>query len=161
MKGMKHTLALAAALALSLSAVANADDHRGRGYRDNDRPKHAAPQRGNSKFRAQRRTIKRDVKRPKNRHGHYRDGRQHRDNDRRFDRRHAKHWRGGKQARRHWRQHRRARKHWRAQQRHDYRAARRHRHGDHICYTNHRYQRSTFGIWLDDIGFTVAERRYR
>lgn len=151
MKGMKHTLALAAALALSLSAVANADDHRGRGYRDNDRPAHAAPQRGNSKFRAQRRAIKRDVNRRNNRNGHYRDGRQYRDDDRRFDRRHRIHWRGGKQARRQWR----------AQRRQDYRATRRHRHGDRICYTDHRYQRSTFGIWLDDIGFTVAERRYR
>lgn len=91
------------------------------------------------------------------RHGHYRDGRRYRD---RHWRR-GKQWRGNKHARRHWRQHKGARKHWRAHRRQNSRAARRHWHGDRVCYTNHGYQRNAFSLWLDDVGITVRDERYR
>lgn len=157
MKGTKRTLALAAALVLGLSAVASADDHRGRGYRDGDRQTHAAPRRGDSRFRAQRRTVKRGVHRRNDRHGHYRDGSKYRQDDRRSDWRRGKQWRGGKFARKYWRQHQRAREHRRTYRRQDYRAARRHRHGNRICYSNHGYERSAFSIWLDGVGFIIAD----
>lgn len=165
MKRIYTTLALTTALALGMSAVASADEHRGHRHRDGDRQTHAEKRPDGSKFRANRRAIRRDIHRDEHRHGHYRDGRKYRDKHRHNSRR--AHRRAHKHARRHWREHRRAehraRRHWRAQQRHERRVARRHWHGDRICYSDHRdaryYYNDGVSLWVDGLRFFFADAR--
>lgn len=156
MKGTTLALLMATALALSLSAAASADDHRGRG--DGKRPAQSKPLYSGSKFRANAPRARHDSRAQNDRKSHYRDGR--RDRDHRHDWRHRNDWRAKTYNRRSWRPLPPVRSGWRADRRHDYRAGHRHTRGGAICYSDHRYDRGGFTIWLDGIGLRLVQPRY-
>ena len=159
MKSTTYLLAATAMLSLGLSVAANADNHRRHDHRDGSRHQPSAAQHRDHKHRAPHRNARRDNKRHQERRSHRRDSKHHRRDERRSAWRTGQFWRGTKYARQHRRQHRRARQHQRALQRSHYRAARRHWHENHPCYTDHGYERRALTFWLDDIGLSLRNSR--
>ena len=156
MKGTKLTLLLSAALALA--GTANADDHRGRGDRDGKRQVESKAMYSGSKFRANAPRARQDSRAYRDRDRHYRDARRYRDH--RHDWRHRNDWRAKTYHRRNWRPPPPTRSSWRADRRHDYRAGHRHRRAGAICFSDHRYERRAFTLWLDGIGLRLVQPRY-